>query len=194
MSDQPSTAKRSSSNEEIIKFRSKWSKRMTTEGSKIIDAKSIIEIMPACKCEKNRVVPSPCQECVVYFLEFRANHAIKSCEQKLDVIDKANTAHIKQLHQQIADVDSAAVAQLRKSLSESELLVERLRHLNNEKDEAYNNLNQMYQDRLQEGMNDERRIKEMQTKLEDAQSSAKLFQSNGLVLINHIRNICSSTI
>ena len=194
MSDQSSAAKKSSSNEEIIKFRSKWSKRMTTEGSKIVDAKSIIEIMPACKCDLNRVVPSPCHECVIYFLEFRANHAIKSCEHKLDVIDKANTAHIKQLHQQLAESDSAAVSQLRKSLAESEQLVERLRHLNNEKDEAYNNLNQMYHDRIEDGMNDERRINEMKAKLEDAQSSAKLFQSNALVLINHVRNVSGDDI
>ena len=189
MSDLPSTPKKSSSNEEIIKYRSKWSKRMTTEGSKIVDAKSIIENMPGCKCDGNRVIPSPCQECLIYFLEYRANHAIASCERKLDVVDKANTAYIKELKQQLAASDAAGVAQLRKTLADKETLIEQIRHLNNEKDEAYNNLNDMYNDRCQDGIRDEKRIKEMQSKLEDAQSSAKLFQSNALVLINHVRNV-----
>ena len=194
MAERLQSTPKKSTNDDIIKWRQKWSRRMFTEGSGIVDAKSICDKMPACVCDRNRVIPTPCHQCVVFFLEQRADRAVKECERKLDVVDKANTATVTALRKQLADNDTATIAQLRKSIAEKDTLIEQIRHLNLEKDEAYNNLNDMYTDRLNEGINDERRINEMKAKVESAENNSRVLQNNALILINFIHNVSGETI
>ena len=182
----PKTPTKPTKAEEIIAFRKKWLRRVTNEGSDLKSGKKIRQNLPCCPCHADQTRPNPCNDCVEFFLEKQSEHTTRITEQKLDMIDKANTKQVKELRLQLANNDNEVVEKLRKVISTREQEAEQLKLELTKLKEAHARLEDQYSDRVNEGITDEGRIEACKKSLETERTQSRVLHENAMVIVNYI--------